>query len=68
LCALGKLGVVVQKEEEGEREKGKGQREIRERGEWRYVTVTETALKEDAAAIAQVIEQEVERLGGLSGG
>ncbi|MGQ0604084.1 MAG: hypothetical protein ACT4QE_20575, partial [Anaerolineales bacterium] len=58
LCALGKLGVIVQKDGE--------KKALKERGEWRYVTVSETALKENVVAVAQTIEQEVERLGGLA--
>jgi len=57
-CALGKLGVLVQKDE--------AKREIRDRGEWRYVTVTEARVRENVAEVARLIEQEVERLGGVS--
>ena len=55
LCALGNLGVLFgQDGEEG--------RALKERGEWRYLTVPEGAETESVAA---KISAEVERLGGL---
>jgi len=55
-CALGNLGVVVQKDGE--------LRTLKDGGGWRYVAVSESALKADMAAVVQAIERAVEKLGG----
>ncbi len=57
LCALGNLGVVLGDEKE--------KKEIKERGQWTYLTIPESAVKADVNEIMQAIEGEVAKLGGL---
>ena len=59
LCALGNLGVTL-----GDTETER--RTLKERRGWRYLAFPETALKAELSSVVQTIEQEVEKLGGLT--
>jgi len=53
LCALGNLGIVF-----GET------KELKETGEWKYLAVPDSAVKDDLPGVMRKIEDEVAKLGG----
>jgi hypothetical protein len=59
LCALGNLGITFG-------EAGTERQALKERRGWRYLSFPETAVKAELPSVVQAIEQEVERLGGLT--
>jgi hypothetical protein len=59
LCALGNLGVLIESEEQPPRK-------LREKPEWRYLTVPPAALTTDLPGVLGQIEQTVSELGGLN--
>lgn len=54
LCALGNLGVVL------------GDKKVKEQGRWKYVSFSESAVRDDLPGVIQAIEAAVDRLGGLA--
>ncbi len=56
LCQLGTLGVLLGPPAEPPK--------LKEPGEWRYVTVAESAVKDDLPAVLRDIERAVQQLGG----
>ena len=56
LCALGNLGILL----------GGADQSLKERGGWRYLSFSETAIKAELPNVVETIEGEVERLGGLA--
>jgi hypothetical protein len=57
LCALGKLGIVLNEPEEP-------LRAVRNAGDWHYLTIPSAAVTADMREVIQTIEQQIEKLGG----
>ena len=57
LCALGKLGIVLNNPDVPSNT-------IREAGDWRYLALPAGAVISEMPTVMQTIEQQVEKLGG----